>query len=65
MTDTAGNVAERGPYPVFAVTPSDRGAVNGAGATDTGSLSVIWTKGLKAQPAHARATAPRPACAAA
>ena len=41
-------VTERGPYPVFAVTPSDRGALNGSGATDTGTLSVIWTKGLKA-----------------
>ena len=48
VTDSAGNVSERGPYPVFAVTPSNRGELNGSGATDTGSLSVIWTKGLKA-----------------
>ena len=47
VTDTAGNVVDRGPYPVFAVTPSDRGALNGAGATETGTLSVIWTKGAK------------------
>ena len=33
---------------MFAVTPSNRGELNGAGATDTGTLSVIWTKGLKA-----------------
>jgi hypothetical protein len=46
VTDASGNVTERGPYPVFAVTPSDRGALNGANATETGSLSVIWTKGL-------------------
>ena len=37
MTDTGGNVVDRGPYPVFAVTPSDRGALNGANATDAGS----------------------------
>jgi hypothetical protein len=48
VTDTGGNVVDRGPYPVFAVTPSDRGAVNGTNGTDTGTLSVIWTKGLRA-----------------
>jgi hypothetical protein len=48
VTDAGGNVVDRGPYSVFAVTPSDRGAANGANATDTGTLSVIWTKGLKA-----------------
>jgi hypothetical protein len=47
VTDTGGTVTERGPYPVFAVTPSDRGALNGAGATETGTLSVIWSKTLK------------------
>jgi hypothetical protein len=47
VTDTAGNVSVRGPYQVFAVTPSDRGALNGANATETGSLSVIWTQGVK------------------
>jgi len=46
VTDTGGNVVERGPYPVFAVTPSDRGAANGSNATDSGKLTVIWTKGL-------------------
>ena len=35
VTDTGGNVVDRGPYPVFAVTPSDRGAPNGADATDS------------------------------
>ena len=48
VTDAAGNVVERGPYPVFAVTPSDRGAMNGSNATERGTLSAIWTKGLKA-----------------
>jgi hypothetical protein len=45
VTDTGDNIVERGPYPVFAVTPSDRGAANGANATETGSISVVWTKG--------------------
>ena len=45
VTDTGGNVVDRGPYPVFAVTPSDRGAANGSNATDSGKLTVIWTKG--------------------
>jgi hypothetical protein len=48
VTDTAGNVTERGPYPVFAVTPSNRGPLNGAAATETGTLNVIWTKTRKA-----------------
>jgi hypothetical protein len=46
VTDAGGNVVDRGPYPVFAVTPSDRGALNGSGATDTGRLTTIWTKGF-------------------
>ena len=45
VTDTGGNVVEHGPYPVFAVTPSDRGALNGANATETGALSMTWTVG--------------------
>ena len=52
VTDTGGNVVDSGPYPVFAVTPSDRGAVNGANATETGKLSLIWTKGAQGRPAH-------------
>jgi hypothetical protein len=47
VTDTGGNVVDSGPYPVFAITPSDRGALNGAGATETGTLNVIWTKGAR------------------
>jgi hypothetical protein len=46
VTDTGGNVVDRGPYPVFAVTPSDRGALTGANATDTGKLKILWSKGL-------------------
>jgi hypothetical protein len=48
VTDTGGNVTESGPYPVFAVTSSDRGAVNGAGATDSGTMNAIWTKTRRA-----------------
>jgi hypothetical protein len=48
VTDTGGNVVTSGAYPVFAVSPSDRGALNGSNATETGTLSVIWTKGGRA-----------------
>ena len=64
VTDTGGNIVDSGPYPVFAVTPSDRGAVNGAGATETGTLSLIWTKGAKGEPPHGRLRHARPASAA-
>ena len=47
VTDTGGNVVERGPYAVTALTPSNRGARNGDGATDTGTLQVGWTRGAK------------------
>jgi hypothetical protein len=47
VTDTGGNVVQRGPYAVTVLTPSDRGAFNGIGATDTGTLDVRWTKGSK------------------
>ena len=35
--DAGGNVVERGPYEAEVVTPSDRGALNGADATETGT----------------------------
>ncbi len=47
VTDTAGNVVDSNPYQVFAVTPSDRGALNGSGATETGTVSLVWTKGAR------------------
>ncbi len=43
VVDTAGNVTSRGPFPVDAITPSDRGAFNGANATDGGSMQVAFT----------------------
>ncbi len=41
--DTAGNVTARGPFPVDAITPSNRGAFNGTNATDSGSLQVAFS----------------------
>ena len=43
--DAAGNHADRGPYPVDVVTPSDRGPLNGAGATETGTLTARFRGG--------------------
>ena len=65
VTDTGGNVVDSGPYPVFAVTPSDRGALNGAGATETGTLVGDLDQGRQERPAHAQlrhqGRRPRPA----
>jgi hypothetical protein len=41
--DTSGNFADRGPFPVDAITPSNRGAYNGSNATESGSLQVAFT----------------------
>jgi hypothetical protein len=38
-TDTGGNTTDRGPYTVAVVTPSNRGPLNGGGATETGKLT--------------------------
>jgi hypothetical protein len=43
--DAGGNVAQRGPYQVDVVTPSDRGAFNGADATEGGRVVVRFTRG--------------------
>jgi hypothetical protein len=47
VTDTGGNVTQRGPYQVEVATPSDRGAPNGAGATEGGTVSVAFTTGKR------------------
>ena len=47
VIDTGGNVTDRGPYQVSLLTPSDRGAPNGANATDTAALDVNWAIGGK------------------
>ena len=43
--DAGGNVVERGPYEAEVVSPSDRGALNGGNATESGSVSVRFTRG--------------------
>lgn len=45
VTDTAGNVTQRGPYTVDVGTPSDRGAFNGANATDDATLTAAFYNG--------------------
>jgi hypothetical protein len=45
VTDAGGNVVRSGPYPVFAVTASDRGAPNGSNVTESGTLTLRWTAG--------------------
>jgi|GEM_PF-5464900 len=42
VTDTGGNVVDSGPYPVDAVTPSNRGALNGLNATETSTLQAAF-----------------------
>ena len=44
-TDTGGNVVERGPYDVDVVVPSNRGALNGANATENATLAARFTHG--------------------
>ena len=43
ITDAGGNVREYGPYVVDVATPSDRGPLNGSGATETGELSARFS----------------------
>ncbi len=43
ITDAGGNVLEQGPYAVNVTTPSDRGPLNGSGATEDGTLSAHFT----------------------
>lgn len=45
--DGAGNAADRGPYSVDVITPSTRGGINGAGATEAATLSARFSKGGK------------------
>ena len=45
--DAAGNAADRGPYPIDVVTPSDRGPLNGVGATETGTLTARFRGGKR------------------
>ena len=54
--DAAGNVAERGPFDVDVVSPSDRGPANGANATDTATLTATSSRKLVNQNARVRIT---------
>jgi hypothetical protein len=42
VTDTGGNVTDRGPFTVDVVPPFDRGPLNGTNATDTGRIVVAF-----------------------
>ena len=43
--DAAGNSADRGPFPVSVISPSDRGPLNGSGATEAAALTARFAKG--------------------
>jgi hypothetical protein len=43
--DAGGNATDRGPFPIDVITPSDRGALNGSGATETATLTARFPKG--------------------
>ncbi len=45
VLDAAGNARDAGPFTVDVATPSDRGPLNGAGATETGRLTAGFTTG--------------------
>ena len=47
ITDAGGNVTEQGPYAVSVATPSDRGPLNGTGATEDGTLSAHFSGSTK------------------
>jgi len=47
IVDAAGNVTEQGPYSVDVSTPSNRGALNGSGATEEGKLSARFSGSTK------------------
>ena len=49
VIDAAGNATEKGPYQVDVATPSDRGAFNGSGATEDGSLSARFSGSSKSR----------------
>ena len=47
IIDAGGNVTEQGPYAVSVATPSDRGPLNGTGATEDGTLSAHFSGSTK------------------
>jgi hypothetical protein len=51
--DAAGNLTDGGPYSIDVATPSDRGPLNGVGATETGTLTARF-RGRRGQVRTAR-----------
>ena len=47
IVDAAGNVTEQGPYSVDVSTPSNRGPLNGSGATEEGKISARFSGSTK------------------
>ena len=47
VVDAAGNLTDHGPYQVDVATPSDRGPLNGSGATEDGTLRARFSGGTK------------------
>ena len=47
IIDAGGNVTEQGPYAVNVATPSDRGPLNGSGATEDGKLTAHFSGSTK------------------
>ena len=47
VVDAADNVTEQGPYSVNVSTPSDRGPLNGSGATEDANLTARFSGGTK------------------
>ena len=47
ITDAGGNVTEQGPYAVNVATPSDRGPLNGSGATEDAKLTARFSGSTK------------------
>jgi hypothetical protein len=45
ITDAANNVVEQGPYSVDAISPSNRGALNGSNASEDAGLTARFTGG--------------------
>ena len=50
--DAGGNLVDRGPYEAEVASPSDRGALNGAGATEGGQITARFTRGTTARDAR-------------
>lgn len=59
VTDAADNIVEQGPYSVDAISPSNRGALNGSNASDDGGLSATSPRSAPAPRAWSRSAGAR------